>query len=399
MKFWKRTPVRLYLDFAAATPLSQPVRRAMREVEETLYGNPGAIHEEGKRAKEVVERARAKLAHALGVRPGEVIFTGSGTEANNLAILGYLNACRAAMLNDTPLEVISTTIEHPSVEEALKMLEQQDVVVHRMEVNEQGLVDVNAIASLLSPQTVLVTCAYANSEVGTVQPVAKIARLVRKYNTDNNTTIKSHIDAAQAPLWLPCQLHALGIDMMSLDAGKCYGPKGVGVLVKLSAVSLSPIMYGGGQEAGMRPATENVVGIVGAAEAIAAAQKGRKELVEMARERSEALRSALQEIPEVVFNGSDIYEEHLPHNVHVSLPGFDTEYAVVWLDKNGIAASTKSACSGAGGGRSEVVWQMTHDAARAASTIRFTIDPTIDPTQLSRVAAALKEFIAIQTDA
>ncbi len=397
MQFWKRAPKRLYLDFAAATPLSFNVRKVMRAVEDMLYGNPGAIHKEGQMAKEAVSGARAKLARTLGIRPNEVIFTGSGTEANNLAIIGFIKAHKVAEGDAAPCEVISTTVEHPSVEEVLKVLETEGIIVHRVDVDEEGMVDPKDIAALLSPHTVLVTLAYANSEVGTVQPVTKIARLIRKYNTTHATDIKTHIDAAQAPLWLPCQLHALGVDMMSLDAGKCYGPKGVGVLAKLTSVPLAPIFYGGGQEFGMRPATENVVGIVGAAEAIEAAQKGRVQRVEAVKKSSAALRAALEDLPGIYFNGAK--DARLPHNVHISLPGIDTEYAVVWLDCMGIAASTKSACSGAGGGRSEVVWQMTHDAARAASTIRFTIDPTIDPTQLSRVATALKDFIAIQTDA
>lgn len=395
MFFSKRVPKRLYADYAAATPLLPEVKAVMRATED-LYGNPSAIHSEGKRASDVVEEARLSLARILGIRVSEVLFTGSGTEANNLAILGYIKAVQAGRSATVPLEVISTPIEHPSVEKVLQILEADGVVVHRVTVNEEGLIHAEDVVALLNKHTALVTFAYANSEVGVVQPVAKIARLVRKYNTAHGTEIKLHIDAAQAPLWLPCQLHSLGVDMLTLDAGKCNGPKGVGVLAKLSSVSLTPITYGGGQEGGVRPATENVVAIAGAAVAIQRAQEGRVRRCEQAEKLSTILRTTFESLPDVVCNGPEVGPMRLPNNVHISLPGFDTEYAVVYLDVHGIAVSTKSACSGAGGGRSEVVWQMTHDAARAASTIRFTLDPSTPTKDLSRVAETLEDFMALQ---
>ncbi len=417
--FWsQKKPERLYLDYAAATPLHPDVLAAMQSYLTTEWGNASAIHAEGQAARTAVEEARLKLARALGVRPQTIIFTGSGTESNNLAIYGHLRALheeRGAAF--TEMEIISTKLEHPSVLEVLKHLEEQGVVVKYVAVDEYGRIDTNDLQALLNERTRLVTFAYGNSEIGTVQPVKRITRHVKKFNTEHGTNILTHLDAAQAPLWLPCQVPQLGVDLMALDAGKCQGPKGVGVLVAQPKVTLKGITLGGGQERGLRAATENVAGIVGAGEAIVRAQvvlEAEKTAdtnwddtnAAVSSSAAQFLEILRAELPEMILNGPEpeyttlhdgptVCLNRLANNINISLPGIDTEFAVVVLDKHGIAASTKSACSGAGGGESGVVKAISGDAARASSTIRFTLGPDTDlnADDMKRIAKILKAHV------
>ena len=398
----KRGSAQLYLDYAAATPVLPLVATLMDTIQRESYGNPGAIHAAGVTAARIVSDARLTLARLLGVRPVEVFFTASGTEANNLAILGYITHLQVTGQAYTDMQIVSTRLEHPSVLAVLKALERRGVTIVYVAVDDAGKIDVSSLREALTDQTMLVTFAYANSEVGIVQDVKRITRAVRLYNTKHTTTIRVHLDAAQAPLWLPCQVHQLGVDMMSLDAGKCNGPKGVGVLIKRAGVTLDSVMLGGGQETGLRAGTENVAAIAGCALAIAHAQDSYPERSAVIYSSVRALVAALRtHVPEAVFNGPDFVDdvaklERLPNNVHISLPGFDTEYAVIYLDKHGIAASTRSACSGAGEGASATVAEMTGDSARAAATIRFSLDPAITPKEIVRVATVLRQFIDLQ---
>jgi len=244
---------------------------------------------------------------------------------------------------------------------------------------------------LLSPKTRLVSLAYANSETGVVQDISRLGRSIRAYEKANGLSIAFHTDASQAPLWLPCALDALSVDMMTLDAGKFCGPKGVGVLAHRANSKLSPVIRGGGQEAGLRPGTENTAGVVGLALALQEAQTGlkvRSSLVSSLRNR---FVKRLLQIEGVILNGSK--ENRLANNVNVSIPHIDTEYAVIILNVAGVAVSTKSACSGAGGGGSTVVMEMTGDADRAGSTLRLTLGKTTTWSDLKYTADILEQHI------
>ncbi|KKT79296.1 MAG: Aminotransferase class V, partial [Parcubacteria group bacterium GW2011_GWF2_44_8] len=353
---------RIYLDTAAATPVRKEVRAAMLPYLENEFGNPSAIHAEGIAARSAVESSRQKVATTLGIRPEGVLFTSGGTESNNLAILGRLKyLARKEGIAYSDMEVVTTRIEHPSILSLIPVIEATGVTVRFVEVDEEGKITVAALEKVLSPKTVLVTFAYANSEVGVVQSVSRLVRTVRQFEKTHThgRRIVVHIDAAQAPLWLPCSLTSLGVDMMSLDVGKCNGPKGVGMLVVRGNVPLLPILYGGGQEQGLRPGTENVANIVGGATALALAQADYKERAASVSKLRDSFIDLLTEaLPEMLLNGPR-GEDRLANNINLSLPKFDTEYAVVYLDAQGIAASTKSACAGAGGGESVVVSTMT----------------------------------------
>jgi cysteine desulfurase len=387
---------RIYLDHAAATPVHPEVKEVMIPFLIETYGNPSAIHQEGVVARQAVEDSRQSVATTLGIKPNEVIFTSGGTESNNLALLGFVKHLHSESGRAySDMEVVTTKIEHPSITEVLPVLKELGVTVRFVEVDEEGLITVPALKEVLSPKTVLVTFAYANSEIGVVQPVSRLARTIRKHEQENDCSVTMHVDAAQAPLWLPCALEQIGVDMMTLDVGKCNGPKGVGVLAVRHPENLSPILFGGGQEQGLRPGTENVAGIVGAAKALELAHELYKERAEkVSKVRDEAMIMLKEALPQIIFNGpvGDKSNERLANNINLSLPNFDTEYAVVYLDAHGIAASTKSACAGAGGGESVVVKTVTGDATRASSTIRVSLGEETTLEDMKYVVEVLVRF-------
>lgn len=383
---------RIYLDNAAATPVDLKVLLKMKPYFVNHFGNPSAIHKEGQVARQVVEEARQEVAKVLGIKNNGVIFTGSGTESNNLAIVGYIEKLKATGKKYSEMEIVTTEIEHPSILALSPKLKQLGVKIKFVAVDEVGLITVTALEKVLSQKTVLVTFAYANSEVGTVQPVSRLARVIRNFAQKNAVTISIHLDAAQAPLWLPCAFAKLGVDSMALDSGKCSGPKGVGILASRRLSDFSPITFGGGQESGLRPGTENVVGIVGASTALALAQANyEKRSQKVSKIRDDAMAMILNRLPDAVLNGS-VGQGRLANNINISLPGFDSEYAVVFLDSHGVAASTKSACAGAGSGLSHVVEVMTKDKKRASSTIRLSLGEKTTKKDLERAVNILEEF-------
>lgn len=390
--FAHKKPRRVYLDYAATTPVRPEVLAAMLPYFSEVYGNPSAVHGEGLEAKRVVEEARTSLARTLRVRASDVVFTSGGTESNNLAIYGTLRDLKQRGVAFSDMEIISTRIEHPSIAEVLKQVAEMGCRVKYVDVDSDGFVDRKHLAELLSAKTVLVSLAYVNSEIGVIQDVRHLSRVIKAFNKAQQTQIKFHLDACQAPLWLPIQLDALGVDLLSLDAGKCYGPKGVGVLAFTHRVALESVMLGGSQEKGLRAGTENVPLIVGCSKAIELAQAGYEERsAAIAALRDHFIAELTKNIPDCTLNGS--VEARVANNINLSIKGIDTEFAVIHLDKHGIAASTKSACSGADGGGSSVVREISGDEERARSTIRFSLGESTKQADLDRTVNILKEHV------
>lgn len=382
---------RIHLDYASGTGVHTDVYKAMQPYICGMWANPSALYAEGVAVREVIENSREKLARTLSVRPGDVTFTSGGTEANNLALIGVIEATHRKGRAYTDMEIIATRIEHPSIMETLVFLAGRGVIITYVPVDNEGLIDIQVLETLLNTKTVLVTFAYVNSEIGVVQEVKKITRMVRKWNEAHSEHVLMHTDASQAPLWLPCALDMLGVDMMTLDAGKCYGPKGVGVLIHRQWVEIVPAVFGGGQEAGLRSGTESLPLIVGCVTALLRAQEGwqsRSKAITLLRDRFINLLSL---VPGTVLNGSTIHR--VANNVNISIPGFDTEYAVIWLDAKGIAASTKSACGAQGSSGSYVVREMTHDEARATATLRFTLGEETLETDITTATKVLTSFV------
>src|SRR3989338_5135477 len=279
---------RIYLDYASTTPLDRMVAKAMRPFLSKQFGNPSSIHAEGVSAKKAVDEARIKVARALEVRADEIVFTSGGTESNNLAILGLISSSFRGLTSTNPAEVkppqkhklhiVTTNIEHSSVLEPLRELERRGMGgVTYVPVEPNGIVKAEKVIAAIRPNTALVSVSYANNEIGTVQPIRKIAQLLlsihnSKFIIHNSIHEKRypvfHTDACQAPLYLNCLVNSLGVDLMTLDGHKMYGPKGVGALYARRDTALTPILIGGGQERGLRSTTENVHGIVGFAEAL-----------------------------------------------------------------------------------------------------------------------------------
>lgn len=380
---------RIYLDHAAATPVRKEVIEAMQPYWQADFANPRSIHQEGQKAHQAVEEARQKVARILGVTTDDVTFTASGTESNNLALRGLVTKLQLKGIESSDIEIITTKVEHPSILETVEVLAHSGCQIKYVPVDEDGLVKLEEFKNILSLKTRLVSIAYANSETGVVQDIGKLSRIVKAFAREHDLPIVFHTDAAQAPLWLPCRLESLGVDMLSLDAGKCEGPKGVGVLIHRSAAELAPIMYGGSQEAGLRPSTEATPLITGAAVALQLAVAEWEEKAERVGKVRDTWLKELEQIQGLVLNGSRT--SRLPNNVNISLPGLDSEYLVVALDAAGIAASTRSACSGASGGYSKVIYEMTGDKDRASSTVRFTLGPKTRLTDLTQVTIALKK--------
>ncbi len=391
--WWKKR--RVYLDYASATPTRPEVSKVMERYQRNDFGNAGSIHSEGLAARRAVEAAREKAGRTLRVRPEDVIFTSGGTESNNLALQGSVERWLEDGVAVSDIEIVSLVTEHPSVTRTLERLASRGCVVRYAPVDAEGRLVLDEFKKLLSPKTRLVTMALANSETGVIQDITRIGRAIRAFEKENDASVLFHTDASQAPRWLSCALDSLYVDLLTLDAGKCEGPKGVGVLARRPRAKLAAVVFGGAQEQGLRPGTEPTALVVGAAEALTLAQGEAPKLsLKVSALRDRWIKELLQ-LPGILVNGS--LEHRLPNNVNVSLPGFDTEFAVVFLDAKGIAASTKSACGGAGGGGSSVVEAMTGDFARAASTIRFTLTPKTTWPDLRRTTEALQEFIKLQS--
>ena len=367
------------------------VLRAMKPYWKSAYGNASSVHSEGCVAQNALHTARARIAEIVKVQARDVVFTGNGTEANNLALRGVVSKLVESGVAPSDIEIISTKLEHPSILRVLEVLEREGVVVVYVPVSTEGRIDEKVFAQLLSPQTRLVTCAYAQSEIGVVQEVKHLSRAVRIFRQSQKTEYPyMHIDASQAPLWLPLQMDSLGVDMMTLDAGKCGGPKGVGALIVRSNVSIAPLLFGGSQERELRAGTENVAFAVGMAEAIAIAQKGVKERASrVSKVRDYFFEKLSTAFPRFVVHGSRAHR--IANNVNVTIPGIDGEYAVVWLDAHSISASTKSACSGNNGG-SETVRILGGSDEEALGTMRFTLGEETTERDVDATVAVLKHF-------
>lgn len=377
---------RIYLDYAASTPADSRVYEAMMPYWSEHFGNAGGIHEEARVAKRALEEARASIAAAMGVHAFEVTFTSGGTEANNLALLGRVRAARRAG-NHNPHVVISA-IEHASVGETKALLEEDGVAVSVVPVDEAGRVSPQQVAALLRPETVLVSIVYVSNEVGTIQPLREISHVIRKYEEEQGTAIAFHTDASQAGVFLPIRLEALGVDMLTIDAQKLYGPKGVGALAHRARIPLLPIMVGGSQERGLRPGTPNVPLVVGLASALSIAETSREEdVARVTALRDRFIDGVHETIIDAVLNGPR--RERVANNANISFPGVDAELLVAKLDQLGVACATRSACLTEGAPGSEAVRALGKSEELARSAVRFSFGR---PTTKEDVEEALRRL-------
>lgn len=342
------------MDHAAATPVDARVIADMAPFWDKMFANPGAIHREGVEVVNMIGRARANIAGILGIHADEVVFTGSATESVNLALLGTVRAWQE-MHPERIAHIIVSAVEHDAVLEPVYILEQEGVRVTRIPVDAEGIVLLKNIEEAITEDTVIISVMYANNEIGTIQPIRDIAKTIRKWKKNFREAVRTekptgdgryplfHTDACQATNYLDMHVPRLGVDLLTLSAGKIYGPKGVGLLVVTRDVPLRSIISGGSQEGGRRAGTENVPGVIGLSSALTLVQEMKETESQRLTEVRDHAMLALRAIPGVIINGS--VAERLPNNVHFSLPGVDHEFLAIALDAKGIAVATKSACN------------------------------------------------------
>ena len=375
---------RIYLDYSATTPIAPEVFEAMRLYLTEHFGNASSIHGFGREAKVAIDAAREKLAAALGAQTQEIAFTGGGTEASNLAILGVAHTFAE------PRHLVTSRIEHPCVLNPCRELEKRGWQVTYVEPDPTGMISVNAVAEAIRPDTALISIMHANNEVGTINPIAAMAQFAA------DRKILFHTDAVQTFGKLSIDIRQIPVSLLSLSAHKIYGPKGVGALFVRRGVKLQPILFGGHQERERRAGTENVSGIVGlgkAAELMLANQAAESERL---RALSENFSQQLQKIfPNATLNGHP--ESRLPAVLNLSFPGYESTAVLMSLDLQGIAVSNGSACSSGSVEVSHVLRAMKISRERAASALRFSFGKYTTEAEVETTLQALEKILQKQS--
>ena len=371
-----------YFDHNATTPVAPEVLETLAACLGQVYGNASSIHHFGQAAKKRLEAARRQVAALFHADAAEVVFTGGGTEADNLAVLGVVRAAAGPARH-----VITSAIEHPAVLEACAQLEREGVAVTRVRVGAGGVVNPDDVRAALRPETVLISVMHANNELGTVQPVAEIARIARE------AAVPLHVDGVQAFGKIPVDLDALGADLYSISGHKLYAPKGVGALYVRKGTRLEPVVFGGHQERDRRPGTENVPGAVALG---AAAELAGRELA-VNTERLAALRdrfenAALGRISGAGINGARW--SRTPNTSNLYFDGVDGEALVIALDLRGFAVSTGAACSSGALTPSHVLTAIGLDADRARSSMRFSLGRGNTAAEVDALVEALEASVA-----
>jgi cysteine desulfurase len=366
----------IYLDYNATTPVAPEVLEAMLPFLREHFGNPSSAHAFGRRAAAAVAEARERVAVLIGARPGEIVFTGCATEANNLALIGAAQAMPPGKRH-----LVVSAVEHPAVMAPAHQLHRQGWQLTVVPVDSTGRVSVQALAEALRADTALVSVMHGNNEVGTLQPIRAIAELTRPRG------ILLHTDAAQSAGKIPLDVNELGVDLLSLAGHKFYAPKGVGALYVRAGTALHGVLVGAEQERGLRPGTENVAAIVGLGTAALLAQQALPQLSADLRQQRDRLHERLaREIPGIRLNGHP--EQRLPNTLHVSFPSVSGR-ALLEAAADVVAASVGSACHSEHDVVSGVLAAMGIDAARAAGAVRLSVGRTTTDEDICRAADGL----------
>lgn len=360
----------IYMDHAAATYMDERVFEAMKPYFTKDYGNPSSLYKKGRTAQNGLNDARRSVAEALHALPENIIFTGSGTESDNLAIYGIARAHA-----DKGKHIISIPIEHHAVLHPLEDLAKEGFDVSYIKVDDRGLINARDVIKAIRPDTILITIMYANNEMGAVEPIAEIGREILKYRKEHGTQYPYfHTDACQAAGYLDLDVEKMHVDLLTLNGSKIYGPKGTGALYIRRGVKIKPMIMGGSQEKKMRAGTENVAGIVGLSYALSLARKDKEKESARVRGLTEYLWEKIQkEIPKVKLNGPAIGEERLPNNLNVTFLDIEGEAMLLYLDEYGIMCSTGSACTSESLEPSYVLRAMGLPYEYAHGSIRFSL--------------------------
>jgi len=375
-------PKTIYLDYAAATPLDESVLKAMEPYYATSFYNPSATYLAAQAVRKDLTSARGQVAHWLGARTSEVLFTAGGTEANNLATHGIMRQFPGS-------NIVISSIEHESVQAPAGNYD-----VREVSVQPDGRIDLNDLRTKIDSKTVLISIMYANNEIGTVQPIREVAKIVgdvRKQRTPKDLPLYFHSDACQAANYLDLHVARLGVDLLTLNGGKIYGPKQTGALYVKAGIRLLPLIDGGGQEQGLRSGTENVAGAIGLATALQLVQTDRHAESERLRSLQQQFFSSLQQnVPTAIVNGSLKYR--LPNNLHFTIPGVDNERLLIQLDELGIQAAAGSACSASDEMPSHVLRALGLSDTDAQASLRLTMGRPTTLAQLEQTINSLRKL-------
>jgi len=372
---------KIYLDYAATTPVHPDVLKVMLPFFTEGFGNPSSIHTCGQEAKVAVEAARASVASLIGAGDEEICFTGGGTEADNFALEGV------AFANEKKgSHIITTAIEHHAVLETCKLLEKRGFNVTYLPVDKYGMVDPADVRKAITPKTILISVMHANNEVGTVQPLAEIGNIAREAG------VYFHTDAVQTTGHIPVDVNELGVDLLSMSAHKLYGPTGIGALYIRKGTRIAPFMHGGGQERGRRAGTENVPGIVGLGKAAEIARREMDaEAVRLTGLRDKFIAELQKRIDNIHLNGHPV--KRLPNNVNISVSFVEGEAMLLNLDMQGICASTGSACSSGNLEPSHVLLATGCSHIQAHGSLRFTLGKWTTEEELKKVLDVLPPIV------
>lgn len=394
---------RIYLDHSATTPIDKKVLKTMLPYLQDKFGNPSSIHQIGREAMDGVNTARAQVASFLNSKPDEIVFTSGSTESNNLAIKGLVESLLQRQdLNSRHLfHIITSTIEHHAVLESYKELKEGRIEVTYIPVQQNGVVDYKKVKNAIRDNTVLVSIMYVNNEVGAIQPISEIGRIIKKINkdkaknknTNHSPKIYFHTDAKQAVNFLDCDTQKLNVDLLSFSGHKIYGPKGVGVLFVKDGTPIVSLQKGGHQENNLRSGTLNVPGIVGLGQAIALLEKSvvAKNNKKIGKLRDMLIAGIQKNIPDCVFNIDT--QIAVPSHAHISFLGTEGESILLALDAYGIAVSTGSACSAKDLQASHVLLAMDINKEKAHNSIRFSLGKNNTTEEVKKVLKVLPPIV------
>ena len=388
---------KIYLDYAATTPVDKEVLKEMLPYFSEKFGNAMSIHSFGQEALQAVDVARGKIADFFACTPAEIIFTSGATESNNLTIKGVLRSyfSKAENTNKKP-HIITSAFEHHCVLDSCKAVEKENVAeVSYIKPGKDGIMRVSDIEKAIKPNTILISIMYVNNEIGTVQPIEKIGKLIKKINVQKNSVdfkIIFHTDATQAVNYFDCNVDKLGVDLLSMSAHKIYGPKGIGMLFVRKGTAIRKIQDGGDQEYKMRAGTHNVTGIVGFGKAIEILKKNfNRDAQRVQKLRNYLTEKVLREIPNVILNGSKL--KRSPNNTNFSFRDIEGEGLLLSLDMDGVACSTGSACSSGALSASHVLLSIGLKPEQAHGSLRMTLGKYTTKGELDIVVKKIKSTV------
>jgi cysteine desulfurase len=375
----------VYLDYAAATPMANEAIEVMQPFLQERFYNPSAVYQQAREVRKVVETARAQVANVLGAKQQEIIFTAGGTESNNLAISGVMSQFEDG-------EMLVSSIEHESVLEPAGKFNTKQIPV-----DKNGIIQINKIAELITDGTVLISVMYANNEIGAVQPIKELAAIVKVIRADRvkkgvKTPLYLHTDACQAANYLDLQVARLGVDLMTLNGGKIYGPKQSGCLYVKAGIQLNPLVYGGGQEGGLRSGTENVAALLSFATMLQKVQGIRKDEAQRLLKLKNMLFATLsQKISDIQLNGHKL--KRLPNNLNITIDKVDGERLLMELDEAGVMVATGSACTASNDEPSHVLLACGLSPEEASASIRITLGQNTTEVEIQNAGQVISEVV------